>query len=180
MNRWLLPLVAAVAWLTLTPAASAAIWSWTGTFSSTNPHTGPCIWWHSGQGQACSGWNYWNASAVNNGASGDGLLLVGFQNNSRIRGKYDPESVCCATFQVTPGELGMGGYLIAQWSVGAALAFDALTFAISFLALSLTRRQTFQIASPGDGRQRGKSGRAAERLQKVAAMHGCPGGENYK
>ena len=49
----------------------------------------------------------------------------------------------------------LGGYLIAQWSVGAALAFDALTFVVSFLALSLTRRQTFQAASPGNGRRRG-------------------------
>jgi hypothetical protein len=129
MNRWLLPLVAAAAWLTLTPAASAAIWSWTGTFSSTNPHTGPCIWWHSGQGQACSGWNYWNTSAVNNGAANDGSLLVGFQNNNRIRGKYDPEGVCCATFQVTPGELGMGGYLIAQTEYATGSPYNATAWA---------------------------------------------------
>ncbi len=45
------------------------------------------------------------------------------------------------------GGPALGGYLIAQWSVGAALAFDALTFVVSFLALSLTRRQTFQAAS---------------------------------
>jgi hypothetical protein len=42
MNRRLLPLLAAAASLAITPAASAGIWSWTGTFSSTNPHTGPC------------------------------------------------------------------------------------------------------------------------------------------
>ena len=129
MNRRLLLLVAAAAALALTPAASAGIWSWTGTFSSTNPHTGPCIWWHSGQGQACSGWNYWNTSAVNNGAANDGSLLVGFQNNNRIRGKYDPEGVCCATFQVTPGELGMGGYLIAQTEYASGSPYYATAWA---------------------------------------------------
>ena len=53
------------------------------------------------------------------------------------------------------GGPALGGYLIAQWSVGAALAFDALTFVVSFLALSLTRRQTFQVASPGNEQRRG-------------------------
>ena len=42
------------------------------------------------------------------------------------------------------GGPALGGYLIAQWSVSAALAFDALTFLVSFCALALTRRQTFQ------------------------------------
>jgi MFS family permease len=53
------------------------------------------------------------------------------------------------------GGPALGGYLIAQWSVGAALAFDALTFVVSFLALSLTRRRTFQVASSGEGERRG-------------------------
>ena len=81
------------------------------------------------QGQACSGWNYWNTSAVNNGAANDGSLLVGFQNNSRIRGKYDPEGVCCSTFQVTPGELGMGGYLIAQTEYATGSPYYATAWA---------------------------------------------------
>src|SRR5438132_10513797 len=93
MRGRLLPLLAGAALLVLAPAASAGIWSWTGTFSSTNPHTGPCIWWHSGQGQACSGWNSGNTSAVNHSdATHDGSLLVGFQNSSRIRGKYNTET----------------------------------------------------------------------------------------
>jgi MFS family permease len=53
------------------------------------------------------------------------------------------------------GGPALGGYLIAQWSVGAALVFDAATFVISFLALSLTRRQTFQVAGPGTEQRRG-------------------------
>jgi hypothetical protein len=116
--------------LAVAPAASGGIWSWTGTFSMTNPHSGPCIWWHSGQGQACSGWNYWNTSAVNNyGAPESGSLLVGFQNANRIRGKYDPESVCCATFKVTPGELNMGGYLIAQTEYATGPPYQATAWA---------------------------------------------------
>jgi hypothetical protein len=130
MSRGLFPLATVVATLALVPPASGGIWSWTGTFSMTNPHSGPCIWWHSGQGQACSGWNYWNTSAVNNyGAPSSGFLLVGFQNANRIRGKYDPESVCCATFKVTPGELGMGGYLIAQTEYASGPPYQATAWA---------------------------------------------------
>jgi hypothetical protein len=70
-----------------------------------------------------------NTSAVNNGASNDGSLLVGFQNTNRIRGKYDPESVCCATFQVSPGELGMGGYLIAQTEYATGSPYNATAWA---------------------------------------------------
>lgn len=39
----------------------------------------------------------------------------------------------------TLGGPALAGYLIAQWNVGAALAFDAATFAVSFLALTLAR-----------------------------------------
>jgi MFS family permease len=44
------------------------------------------------------------------------------------------------------GGPALGGYLIAQRSVSVALAFDALTFVVSFLALSLTRRQAFHAS----------------------------------
>ena len=39
----------------------------------------------------------------------------------------------------TLGGPALAGYLIAQWSMGAAFAFDAASFAISFLALSAAR-----------------------------------------
>jgi MFS family permease len=50
----------------------------------------------------------------------------------------------------------LGGYLIAQWSVGAALGFDAATFAVSFLALSFMRRrrQGGETASAGAPKHR--------------------------
>lgn len=51
------------------------------------------------------------------------------------------------------GGPALGGYLIAQWSVSAALAFDALTFLVSFCALALTRRQTFQGAKQAHDEQ---------------------------
>ncbi len=44
----------------------------------------------------------------------------------------------------------LAGYLIAQWNVGAALAFDAASFAISFIALLFARqrRATTATAEP--------------------------------
>lgn len=113
-------LAAVAAAVVLVPSAWAASWSWTGTFSSSNPHVGPCIWTYSNQGEACSDWYTWGTSAVNNGAApNSGELLVGFQNNSAIRGKIDEESVCCGSFEVHPSDLGMSGSLKAQtlyWS----------------------------------------------------------------
>ncbi len=47
------------------------------------------------------------------------------------------------------GGPALAGYLIAQWSVGAALAFDAATFAISFLTL-LGVRARRAAQAPGE------------------------------
>jgi len=52
------------------------------------------------------------------------------------------------------GGPALGGYLIAQWSVSAALAFDALTFLVSFFALALTRPQTLQATKQVHDAQR--------------------------
>jgi MFS family permease len=51
------------------------------------------------------------------------------------------------------GGPALGGYLIAQRSVSVALAFDALTFVVSFLALSLTRRQAFHASEQATAKQ---------------------------
>lgn len=54
------------------------------------------------------------------------------------------------TIQIaTLGGPALGGYLIAQWSVGAALAFDAATFVISFGALLAARGQ--RAPRPAEG-----------------------------
>jgi hypothetical protein len=41
-------------------------------------------------------------------------LLVGFQSNDRIRGLEFSATVCDGDFRVSPNQVGMGGYLIAQ------------------------------------------------------------------
>lgn len=58
--------------------------------------------------------------------------------------QYDAANVLRQITLQTATLLGpaLGGYLIARWSVGSALAFDAATFAVSFLALSLMRRRS--------------------------------------
>jgi len=48
----------------------------------------------------------------------------------------------------TLGGPALAGYLIAQWSVAAALAFDALTFVIAFLTLFAARRKVFERPIP--------------------------------
>jgi hypothetical protein len=115
-------LVMALALTTSSPAFGAA-WSWTGTFSPTNPKAGSCVWWYSDRGEACSGWNYWNVSAFRDPCPPDAsTILVGFQNSSRIRGLSFSTTVCDGDFQVKPTDLGMGGYLIAQsvwWGGGS-------------------------------------------------------------
>lgn len=63
------------------------------------------------------------------------------------------------------GGPALGGYLIAQSSVGLAFAFDALTFVISFLALLLTRRKTFQI--PDVDRPKARSGSVRRQWREI-------------
>lgn len=45
------------------------------------------------------------------------------------------------------GGPALGGLLIAQWSIGVALAFDAATFVVSFAAFALLRGRRAQAAS---------------------------------
>ncbi|HEY7976323.1 MAG TPA: MFS transporter [Ktedonobacterales bacterium] len=47
----------------------------------------------------------------------------------------------------------LGGLLIAQWSVGAALIFDAASFVVSFIALALMRRRSAAGAAPQTAEQ---------------------------
>lgn len=65
------------------------------------------------------------------------------------------------------GGPALGGYLIAQWNVGVALAVDALTFVIAFLTLLLTRRGAFQL--PEQDQKLTQGGNARRHWQEIFA-----------
>lgn len=115
-------LASTVAALAIAPSALAGSWSWTGWFTSTNPNTGPCYWYYSDKGMACSGHNYWNVSAFNNPYCQFGHIHVGFQNGQRIRGRVFTTDICynTVTFLTYPVDVGMSGlYMLAHtmyWS----------------------------------------------------------------
>lgn len=72
----------------------------------------------------------------------------------------------------------LAGYLIARWSVGAALAFDAASFAISFLALLLARQRratpAADVAPATDASQAQRSSRWGEMFAGLRFLRGEP------
>lgn len=109
--------------------------------------------------------------------------LVGAFFNPALAALYPslvaPEQYDAATSlrQITTQAAGLigpalGGLLIAQWSVGAALAFDAASFVVSFVALALMRRRrasatpaaeaTPQDAAQGEPQPQGRGSRWGE------------------
>jgi len=88
-------------------------WFWTGNLGPGD-YDPDCIWYY---GRAvCSGWNYWDDNTLER-ESQNATILLGYENNSRIRGVYvGPEQFRRVVY---PGDLGMGGYLKAHatwWS----------------------------------------------------------------
>lgn len=80
-------------------------WGWLGP----GHYDASCIWYY---GQAsCSGWNYWVEINILRDSQ-HGTILVGFENNATIRGRYVAEDVSSKT--VTPSELSMGPYVVAH------------------------------------------------------------------
>jgi MFS family permease len=83
--------------------------------------------------------------------------LVGAFFNPALAALYPslvtPEQYDAATSlrQITTQAAGLagpalGGLLIAQWSIGAALTFDAASFVVSFIALALLRQRRAQVS----------------------------------
>lgn len=114
-----------------TPATAHALWYYLDTLgnygdlaqgSSNDPD---CIWYRGSAG--CTGWNYWD---YNEGETtqGQGTILVGFENDTTIRGRE------IGTFDYTvefPSWWGMGGYLkchVTWWS-GSYVRTHAYSFA---------------------------------------------------
>ncbi|MGH2501136.1 MAG: MFS transporter, partial [Ktedonobacterales bacterium] len=95
--------------------------------------------------------------------------LVGAFFNPALAALYPslvaPEQYDAATSlrQITTQAAGLagpalGGLLIAQWSIGAALTFDAASFVVSFIALALLRQRRAQAsaeAPPTEQAERG-------------------------
>jgi MFS family permease len=84
--------------------------------------------------------------------------LVGAFFNPALAALYPslvtPEQYDAATSlrQITTQAAGLagpalGGLLIAQWSIGAALTFDAASFVVSFIALALLRQRRAQASA---------------------------------
>jgi hypothetical protein len=111
VRKRLAVLSAAVALIFPAPAY-APYWEWGYGWLGPGVASGPCIWYWSQS--VCSGWDYWNA--VYTDKTNGGTILMGFENNARIRGHYVSGDTQHTT---TTGDVGMGGYLLAHatyWS----------------------------------------------------------------
>jgi MFS family permease len=68
------------------------------------------------------------------------------------------------------GGPALGGLLIAQWNVGAALAFDAASFSVSFIALALMRSRRAAATPPPSADAAEQPQGAARRGQRWGEM----------
>jgi hypothetical protein len=93
-------------------------WYWTGNLGPGDYD--PNCWWYYGQA-VCSGWNYWHTVTLQRGPQ-NGAILLGFENQQRIRGVFEGPDVVEDT--VTEGEVGICCYLIAHATWWNGLAVD--------------------------------------------------------
>jgi hypothetical protein len=108
-------LAAVGAFIALAFPSSAAAGEWFYyNYVGPGENNGVCIWYPSQS--ACGGWNYW--FCIKTHVDSGGTVLIGYENNDRIRGVYRSAG---GTAQVFPSDVGMGGYLMAQdtWWSGA-------------------------------------------------------------
>jgi hypothetical protein len=126
----LIALVGAAACVALAqPSKASAGWCWPDCSNygilNWNTTTYNGCWYRSGA--VCSGWSYWSLNGVSKtcypgcDAYGNttGQILYGFENGDRIRGRFTVRS---GKFYISPGEVGMGGYLRSQvtWYAGTS------------------------------------------------------------
>jgi hypothetical protein len=122
--------VALVAAMVVAAPAWAGQWSWSGMlYPGSGGRDGTCIWYPSRS--SCSGWNYWDfhlGAQDNNGWYVK--VLVGFENNQRIRGVWlrQGESViveprhlgmCCYLKAVATHWEGDSAFLMRDWALAA-------------------------------------------------------------
>jgi hypothetical protein len=111
------------------PSNAAAGWCWPNCSDwgflgqSTSTYNGCWYSW----GEVCSGWDYYYVNGVakrcypacDPWGNTTGMILYGFENRERIRGRF---TVRANVYYIRPAEVGMGGYLRAQvaWWSGPA------------------------------------------------------------
>ena len=124
MKRILLLLVIAGAALLAglsKPADAAAGWCWPtcSTYATLGPWTSTRNGCWYPYGEVCSGWSYFSLNGVDKTCYPycqpwpytPARILYGFENSSRIRGRL---TYIADTHRISPGDVGMGGYLRAQ------------------------------------------------------------------
>ncbi len=121
MKKGLLATAAAFCALALSsPANATHQWRWIGNLGPGD-YDADC-WWYYGQA-VCSGGNSWHSVTLWRDWD-NGMILLGFENQTRIRGVFEDPGVVEDT--VTPGELGMCCYLWAHatWWTGLPVDID--------------------------------------------------------
>lgn len=104
----------------LAAPAWAAQWEWRGgLYPGSGGRDGTCVWYPNRS--SCSGWNNWNVHVGGQDDNGWFVrVLVGFENNQRIRGVWVHQGEART---VRPVDLGMCCYLKAvatHWEGGWA------------------------------------------------------------
>lgn len=120
-------IAAAVVVLVLAVPAWAGYWQYGPASLGRGHDDANCIWY---RGQAaCSGWNYWyqNQYSKQTNCGCSFTYLLGFENNSTIRGSWISQSV--TYLNVAPVDLGMGGYLKAHITYWSGSAVSVLAWA---------------------------------------------------
>jgi hypothetical protein len=126
-RRSLLLLATVAVALGLAGAARAGYWQYGPATLGRGHDDASCIWY---RGQAaCSGWNYWyqNQYSKQTSCGCSFTYLLGFENDSTIRGRWISQSVgYLSTF---PQDVGMGGYLKAHITYWSGTAVSVLAWA---------------------------------------------------
>jgi hypothetical protein len=113
--------------LGLAGSAWAGYWQYGPATLGRGHDDASCIWY---RGQAaCSGWNYWyqNQYSKQTSCGCSFTYLLGFENNSTIRGSWISQSV--SYWNVAPVDIGMGGYLKAHITYWSGTAVSVLAWA---------------------------------------------------
>ena len=129
-RRYRLALLVVALALLFGGTASAGFWQFRvdGSYGWLGPghYDASCVWYY---GQAsCSGWNYWIEINILRDIQ-NGTILVGFENNATIRGKYVGEDISGLT--VYPYQVSMSGYLVAHgtWWFGESVYLRLYSYA---------------------------------------------------
>jgi hypothetical protein len=126
-RRCLLLIVAIVAAAALAAPAWAGYWQFGPQVLGRGYDDASCVWY---RGQAaCSGWNYWyqNQYSKQTSCGCSFTYLLGFENDSTIRGTWISKDMTYAN--IAPAGVGMGGYLKAHITYWSGTAVSVLAWA---------------------------------------------------